>query len=230
MGMSQGSKYNDEIRREAVLKYAECGSLAEVSEAIGVPRKTLSDWKRSDWWDQITAELHGELHGELVGEPHTPGPLVEAGSSYTDTQRREACLLYSIEGNMVRVSKVLNIPRPTLQGWKESDWWVELTDVLRTEKDDHIEAQLSKIVDLANKETIDRLENGDVFVHQGEIIRAPIKAKDAAVISGIGIEKTRLIQNKPTVIRGKTESMTDLLEQFRVIARQDNVARIVSEQ
>ena len=178
--MSRGSKYSDQQRKEAVREYAACGSLAKVSESIGVSRRTLSGWRSSPWWDELTKEL---CHDGQVVKPnhmtHTRGPLVETGSGYSDSQRREACLLYSIEGVMTRVSRALNIPQQTLSEWKNhSDWWPELTAEVRSEKEDHIAAQLTKIVELASAETIDRLENGDVYVHQGEITRAPIKAKD----------------------------------------------------
>ena len=67
--VAQGSKYDDEIRRKAVLEYSLCGSLAKVSEATGVPRKTLSDWFRSEWWDQLTGELrHNEDEPVSTGE------------------------------------------------------------------------------------------------------------------------------------------------------------------
>ena len=141
--------------------------------------------------------------------------------------------MYSIEGVMTKVSRALNIPQQTLSEWKNhSDWWPELTAEVRSEKEDHIAAQLTKIVERANEETIDRLENGDVYVHQGEITRAPIKAKDSAVIMGIGTEKLRLIQNKATTITGKQETLTDLLEQFREISRaiHRDENRVISDQ
>ena len=37
------------------------------------------------------------------------GELVHTGSKYSDAQRREACLLYSIEGVMTKVSSTLNM-------------------------------------------------------------------------------------------------------------------------
>ena len=67
--MSRGSRYSDEDRRKAVQEYLVCGSLAMVGEATGIPRKTLSDWFRSEWWDQLTAELRQEDgEPELAGE------------------------------------------------------------------------------------------------------------------------------------------------------------------
>jgi len=52
--MSRGSKYTDADRRKAVQEYSLCGSLAEVGESCGIPRKTLGDWFGSKWWNQLT--------------------------------------------------------------------------------------------------------------------------------------------------------------------------------
>ena len=65
--VAQGSKYDDEIRRKAVSEYSLCGSLAKVSEATGVSRRTLADWRGSDWWDQLLRQEDGELVS-VVGE------------------------------------------------------------------------------------------------------------------------------------------------------------------
>ena len=214
--VAQGSKYDDEIRRKAVLKYSQCGSLAEVSEATGVPRKTLSDWRRSAWWDQLEVR-HNDGEVVSVGEPQRP---VQSGSSYTDDQRREACLLYSITGVMTRVSSALNIPIQTLYGWKNhSDWWPTLIEEVRLEKEDHIKANLTQIVELSTANTIERLEKGDVQYVQGKRKLVPMKGKESMVITGIGVEKLQLLNNRPTAISGKQETLTDLLEQFREISR-----------
>ncbi len=221
--VSKGSKYTDEDRRRAVSEYASTGALSSVSATTGISRRTLADWLKSEWWGRLTAELRHE-DGELIstGEPitHTSERLVQCGSAYTDSQRREACLLYSIEGVMTRVSRALNIPLQTLYGWKnQSSWWPELTEQVRLETEDHIKSQLSKVVELANANTIERLEKGDVQYIQGKKKFVPMKGKESMVITGIGVEKLQLLNNRPTAISCKQETLTDLLEQFRAISR-----------
>jgi hypothetical protein len=130
---------------------------------------------------------------------------------------------------MSKVSKSLGIPEPTLSQWKNSDWWVSLTVEVQTEKQDEIAAGLSRIAKKALSETEDRLENGDVFVNQGQVTRAPVKAKEAMVIGAVAIDKHQLLQHKPTSITANSSNLEALAEQFRELARQ-NREKVVSEQ
>lgn len=55
--VSQGSKYTDEERREAAVQYAVTGSVSATSRAMNIPRRTISDWKQTAWWDEVVAEV-----------------------------------------------------------------------------------------------------------------------------------------------------------------------------
>jgi transposase-like protein len=55
--VGQGSKYTDEERREAAVQYAVTGSVSATSRAMDIPRRTISDWTRTDWWDEVVAEV-----------------------------------------------------------------------------------------------------------------------------------------------------------------------------
>ena len=41
-------------------EYARTGTLSAVSATTGISRRTLSDWRRSDWWDQLLRQEDGE--------------------------------------------------------------------------------------------------------------------------------------------------------------------------
>ena len=96
------------------------------------------------------------------------------------------------------------------------------TAELRTEKSDFIIATLDRIIIEAFEATIDRLEHGDVILHRGEPIRVPVKGKDAAIIGAIAFDRLRSLRNQPTSVKGDGESMDQLLERFRQIAREEN--------
>ena len=91
-------------------------------------------------------------------------------------------------------------------------------------------AGLGHIVDKAITETEDRLDHGDVCVHQGRVTRAPVKAKDAVLIAAVAIDKGSLIQQRPTQVTSSREGMQDLLKQFEALAAQSCERQIVSEQ
>ena len=163
------------------------------------------------------------------------GDLVHAGSEYSDEDRRAAALTYAIHGNIQKVSRSLNIPATTLYDWRESEWWESVSIEVRSEKEDEIVAGLGRIAEKAISETEDRLENGDVYVAQGKVTRAPVKAKDAVLIGAVAIDKRQLLLNKPTNISGNSGSkkIEDLVKYFQDIsqAHSDQLQKsIVSEQ
>ena len=55
-----GSKYTDDQRTQAAIQYAIKGNMVAVAKDTGIPRKTIVDWKGSDWWDSIIAEVRQE--------------------------------------------------------------------------------------------------------------------------------------------------------------------------
>ena len=77
--------------------------------------------------------------------------MVSMGSKYTDEQRTEAAIQYAISGNMKSVAKTIGIPRTTLVGWKQADWWNELVVTAHHEKADEHRARYSELVDKAQQ-------------------------------------------------------------------------------
>ena len=61
----QGSKYSDEDRRRVVVEYFITGSMSKVAKSTGIPRRTLNDWKKTDWWDEVVATVRHEKGEEL---------------------------------------------------------------------------------------------------------------------------------------------------------------------
>jgi len=161
--------------------------------------------------------------------------LVGGGSKYTDQDRRQAVLEYAIYGSFTRVAKSMDIPRQTLSAWKRTDWWEPLLSEVQQEKNDQIVAGLGRIAEKAILETEDRLENGDVYVAQGKVTRAPVKAKDAVLIGAVAVDKRQLLLNKPTSISGGSGSkkIEDLIKKFQDISqahKEQMRASVVSEQ
>jgi len=52
-----GSKYSDVQRRQAIAEYAVLGSVQRVSDNTGIPRQTISGWKKQDWWLEALSEV-----------------------------------------------------------------------------------------------------------------------------------------------------------------------------
>lgn len=59
------SKYTAEQHYEAAANFAVYGSLPKVSEVTGIPTRTLSDWRHSEWFGQIVKVVQEEHEDEI---------------------------------------------------------------------------------------------------------------------------------------------------------------------
>lgn len=57
----RGSHHDNETRRLVVASYMQYGSLRRVVEITGVPRETIRDWLRSEWWDEIATNVRQQV-------------------------------------------------------------------------------------------------------------------------------------------------------------------------
>ena len=224
-----GSQYTDQQRRAVIADYVATGNISKTATKNDLPRKTVDGWIKSEWGIELAAEIRHsgdqELstnltkpNGTVLGADSLTGP----GSKYTDEERRGAALEYGVYGNMAKVARTTGIPETTLFHWKNhSDWWDTLVVEVRGEKADEQRQGYSLIVDKAHREVIDRLEKGDFAHYQGKKFRIPVKAKEAAIISGIATEKIRLSDNLPTTItdnRSSEDQIKKLVQFFRDVS------------
>ena len=146
------------------------------------------------------------------------------GSKYTDEDRRRAVLEYALTGSFTKVAKSMGIPRRTINDWKQSEWWDEMDAAVRHEKNDQILAKNEEILDLAQRELVERLENGDTqLVRTKDGVkkhRVPVKAKELGIIGGIAFDKRQIGLNQPTFISSKTAGIEALAKQFEQLASQ----------
>lgn len=139
-------------------------------------------------------------------------------SHYSNETRLEACALYVVHGKFSKITQQLGIPKATLSNWSQQDWWQEHTERIRTETKATTLAWIDKIVEKGLEETMDRLEHGDVVMTKEGQQRMPMKGKDTATVSAIMIDKRQILLNQPTSIRGESQGMEALAEQFKQLA------------
>ena len=119
--MSRGSKYTDQQRKEAVQEYSASGCLATVSESTGIPRKTLGDWVRSEWWDQQLAEVRQEdgepvLTGREVGE--VAQTKVGRPTAYKKEYAEQAMSLCLLGATDQEMADFFSVSEQTINTWK----------------------------------------------------------------------------------------------------------------
>ena len=124
---------------------------------------------------------------------------------YPDKTRKEAAIAYAINGNMSQVARDMNINVNTLKSWSDSDLWVDtIADVHQAKASEH-RAMYSKVVDAAQRQTLATIDSAT--------------PAQASLIACQATDKVRLLDNMPTSITSKTETMTDLAKQFQALAR-----------
>ena len=182
-------------------------------------------------------QIENEPRKETMTETYIP-VLQEntfSGSKYDNQQRMEAAVNYMVTGSLTKTAKTCGIPMTTLFDWKQSDWWQELSEWLRSEKEDEFRAGFTGIVDSAIENVKDRLEHGEVKMLKGkdgyEEHRVPVSAKDSMMVGAISYDKLRLSENKATSITGTSSSggIQAKLEELSKRLEEKN-ANVVSEQ
>lgn len=68
---SQGSKYTDDIRLQAIGAYVVTGSQTATAKETNIPRTTISQWSKQEWWlrelVKVRHEKQDELDAQLTG-------------------------------------------------------------------------------------------------------------------------------------------------------------------
>jgi len=138
------------------------------------------------------------------------GDLVKSGSKYSDEQRMEVAVLYAVSGNAKKVAKDTGIPRTTIVGWKNQEWWQDVVEQIRAQNTDKALAKYAQMVDKAQDIALEKLPDAS--------------AAQASIIAATATDKGRLLLNQPTSITGKTTSIADLAKEFNKLANRNVVS------
>lgn len=126
--------------------------------------------------------------------------LDPVGAFARDDRKLEAVATYLSTGSLVKTSKLLGINRGTLSRWRQTDWWLQAEQELKTRLAEEQHALMREIIMAGNCELLDRIKNGDVQIVKGVEVRVPIKARDLAVVNGITFDKLQVSLGQPTSI------------------------------
>lgn len=160
--------------------------------------------------------------------PRVRSPNARKDLHWSDQQKIEAVQTYLMLGSINGVAKVLNIPQPTLQYWKGSEWWKEIQDQLKTQENILLGNRLKGIIEVSLEKVADRLENGDFVYNQktGEIIRKPVVMKDALkAATDLMDRKQKLTQVEHFTVQqeGIMEKLEKLAKAFEATATKTNI-------
>ena len=125
--------------------------------------------------------------------------------------------------NSIAASRECGIPASTIRHWRQNDVdFALIVQELMAEIGETMKFKYAQIIEESADQALDRLQNGD-FVRDktGELVRVPIRGKDAAIIGAVAFDKLRLAESQPTTIVRHEDSKAQLerlADEFRAIS------------
>lgn len=148
-----------------------------------------------------------------------PGQLGPKGrpAHWSPAQKEMAVAKWLILGNLMEVQRQTQVPEITLRKWKAQDWWKEKETELRKQANTELEGKLGKVLDKSLEQTMDRLENGDIFYNQrtGKFERVPVKANVVNQISKNMLDKKFILQQINSKTDNTEEAIKDRLDALK---------------
>ena len=152
----------------------------------------------------------------------------EIGFTYPESKRVEVVTTYLTLGSAPLTAAVTVVSLPTIQHWKLTDWWKDMVRDIMDSENIEMSAKLKRIVDKSIDVALDRIENGDHIFNPrtGEVMRVPIKVREALKAVDTMIDKRQILQEKPTKIveqRTVDDRLNKLAEEFARFVNSKNV-------
>lgn len=109
--------------------------------------------------------------------------------------------------NASDLEELTKVPAGTIRVWKTREWWHDLVERIHVEKDAELDAKFTKIIDKTLNRIVTAIDEGDTHLTKtGQLVKVPVKARDAAMISAMMVDKRNLLRGKPT---SRTEKISD---------------------
>jgi hypothetical protein len=138
---------------------------------------------------------------------------------WAESVKLKALAFFVACGSRSMTAREFNIPVDTLNGWMKTDWWKERIRDVQNEDHDKMDVKLTKALNKALDEVMDRIENGEyVFDPKtGKTKVVPAKLRDLNVAFNSLMDKRQLIRKQPTKIveqQTTASQLQNLADQF----------------
>lgn len=128
-------------------------------------------------------------HPDLYrGGPHTPADKIAAVTAFMVT------------GSSTKASAYCGVPSSTIRQWRKTEWWNALTQQVKKEKNDELDAKLTAILHMATDEIVDRMMDGEYHydTKKGEVYRMPVSSKTITLMTDRLFDKRQLLRGDVT--------------------------------
>ena len=107
----------------------------------------------------------------------------------------------------------IRLGHSTISKWMDREEWITATARIKKVHNDTLDTRMSSIISKAFSAVEDRMENGDVVIVKGEMMRKPVSMRDLAWTAAVLFDKRQIARKLPTRISGG-ESSDDKLAQI----------------
>ena len=168
---------------------------------------------------------YDEIHAEDLGIPEDTDlyrltdidSLNDSRSKYSVREKLQAVTIWVLTGNLHETSRKLGISVEAIKYWKrEKDWWKEAVARIKLQRNEKLDADLTRCMDLSIEQIQDRIINGDeVILKDGEKARKKLNGKDLAVMLSILKDKRAMMRGDTAISRSERNTQTEVLSQLK---------------
>lgn len=167
--------------------------------------------------DDRTFDIDQETYDLCVAE------MDHFNSQYPAQMKLEAVVHFMLTGSVKEAADKIGVSIKTVSEWKrKTEWWPKALNEIRKSKQDELDSALTTAIHSAVYEISDRLDKGDwVINRQGEKVRVPVRARDAAVIMNNLYDKRSLIRGDLPNLKdeARKDALKELERRFTDIAK-----------
>ena len=126
-------------------------------------------------------------------------------------------------GSIPLASATTGVPIETIRTWRRMPWWNEMTQNIKDEDNQELDAKFTKIVRKTLDVIDDRIENGNFQLDPktGRVVRVPVNLRDTHRVMSDLVDKRKVIRNEPTKSEsneGVNDRLVKLAAQFAEFA------------
>jgi len=130
----------------------------------------------------------------------------DSRSQYSPEDRIAIAMAYVVEGgkSTKAAEKATHsigqeVKSATIRQWvSRAPWWPEAITISRQMLQQDLDNKYTRLIRKTESELLDRLENGNSQVVNGELIKVPVAARDLMTVHAIAVDKQAMLRGNPT--------------------------------
>lgn len=168
---------------------------------------------------------YDEIHSQDLGVPEDKElykltdieSLNDKRSKYSVREKLQTVTMWAVLGNIAEVSRRTGVAKDTIKYWKnETEWWGEAIERIKLQRNEKLDADITRAIDMSMGELADRIKKGDeVILKDGSTARKKMSGRDLALISSMLYDKRSLMRGDIASTRATNSTQAEVLQQLK---------------